>query len=340
MKIASNKRESENFWVVYADLMAGLLFVFIVLVGGIIVKYVFTQASLKQTEQEYALTSALLADETRQKNELDALNKMFEKKLGEIELRASDLKKANSLYIIQLEELQKVADKLRDENLNLGEYLRDLEAQNAAKDANISDSEAKIAYLLETITDKDRDIARVMADLNITKNMVDNLSGVQVRIVSAIKDALGSDVRVDPKSGALSLSSSVLFEKGSAELLESGKPALQSALEKYFAVLMRPEIRESLDMILIEGHTDSDGGYLYNLKLSQERAYAVMEFINSFSDDAGLKALLNASGRSYTDPVMRGGAEDKDASRRIEIKFMISNKKAIDEISRFLEHGQ
>ena len=30
--------------------------------------------------------------------------------------------------------------------------------------------------------------------------------------------------------------------------------------------------------ILIEGHTDTDGDYLFNLELSQKRAYSVAEF--------------------------------------------------------------
>jgi len=34
----TNNEEKETFWIAYADLMAGLLFVFVLLVGGIIVK--------------------------------------------------------------------------------------------------------------------------------------------------------------------------------------------------------------------------------------------------------------------------------------------------------------
>ena len=34
---------------------------------------------------------------------------------------------------------------------------------------------------------------------------------------------------------------------------------------------------------------------------------------------------------------MRRGVEDKDASRRIEIKFTLSNKEAMEEIRKFLQ---
>ncbi|MFR4829840.1 MAG: hypothetical protein ACLUBN_00905, partial [Campylobacter upsaliensis] len=42
-----NNKEEGNFWIAYADLMAGLLFIFILLIGAIVVKYVLTQSDLK-----------------------------------------------------------------------------------------------------------------------------------------------------------------------------------------------------------------------------------------------------------------------------------------------------
>lgn len=95
---------------------------------------------------------------------------------------------------------------------------------------------------------------------------------------------------------------------------------------------------KNLDQIIIEGHTDSDGDYLYNLALSQNRAFAVMDFINSWNKDERLKNYLIASGKSFMNPVLRDGVEDKDASRRIEIKFTLSNKDAIEQIQKFLNY--
>ena len=75
-----------------------------------------------------------------------------------------------------------------------------------------------------------------------------------------------------------------------------------------------------------------------NLALSQNRAFAVMDFINSWNKDDRLKKYIIASGKSFMSPVLRDGVEDKDASRRIEIKFTLSNKEAINEIQKFLEY--
>jgi len=46
-----NKNNNTNFWISYADLMAGLLFVFILLIGAIIVKYSLLQSESKLLEE-------------------------------------------------------------------------------------------------------------------------------------------------------------------------------------------------------------------------------------------------------------------------------------------------
>jgi chemotaxis protein MotB len=53
-----------------------------------------------------------------------------------------------------------------------------------------------------------------------------------------------------------------------------------------------------------------------------------------------LKKYLVASGRAYLDSIQRGGAEEKEASRRIEIKFQLKNQDAMHEIERILDDGK
>ncbi|ASC93312.1 hypothetical protein [Sulfurospirillum diekertiae] len=47
MRYNRSQSSDQNFWVSYADLMAGLLFVFILLIGAIVVKYIYVQTDLK-----------------------------------------------------------------------------------------------------------------------------------------------------------------------------------------------------------------------------------------------------------------------------------------------------
>lgn len=331
----TNNEEKETFWIAYADLMAGLLFVFVLLVGGIIVKYFLTQSNLQEKESQISSALASLQSQEKKSAELEALNKIFSDQLEKLNIENTDLRKQNSIYFIQIEDLTEMAEKLKKENSDINSLL-----QKARDDANatISQNELKIAFLLDQLTKKENDFNKILQDLNVTKNRIRNLTGMKVKIIADLKEKLGGKIRIDNESGAMTLSSSILFDKGSSELKEDAKETLRSTLRSYFAALLNnDEIRENLDQIIIEGHTDSDGGYLYNLELSQNRAFAVMDFINSWNKDERLQKYLIASGRSYTQPVMRRGVEDKDASRRIEIKFTLSNKEAMEEIRKFLQ---
>lgn len=338
--------EESSFWVVYADLMAGLLFVFVLLVGGIIVKYFLTQTSLESTEsaleqQKKDFASAILSLQNEEKKtaELEALNKIFNERLEELNIENVDLRKQNSIYFIQIEDLTEMAEKLKKENFDMNEILRNLEAQKNEANATITQNELKIAFLLDQLSQKESDFNQILRDLNVTKNRIRNLTGMKVKVIADIKEKLSDKISIDEESGAIKLSSQVLFDKGEAVLKDEIKNELETTLKSYFETLLNnDEIRANLDQIIIEGHTDSDGEYLYNLKLSQNRALEVMNFINSWNTDERLRKYLIASGRSFMSPVLTGGVEDKDASRRIEIKFTLSNKEAMEEIRKFLEY--
>ena len=55
-------------------------------------------------------------------------------------------------------------------------------------------------------------------------------------------------------------------------------------------------------------------------------------------EEENIKPLMIASGRSYLDPIYdKDGKENKDASRRIEIKFSLKNQNAMKEIEKILD---
>ena len=49
-------------------------------------------------------------------------------------------------------------------------------------------------------------------------------------------------------------------------------------LPKYCSVLLRDDYREYVSEIIIEGHTDTNGSYIYNLELSQQRTFSVAKY--------------------------------------------------------------
>jgi chemotaxis protein MotB len=138
-----------------------------------------------------------------------------------------------------------------------------------------------------------------------------------------------------------------LFNVGSSKLKKGGKKEVRDFIIRYLGILFSEKYIEYVDKIVVQGHTDSKGtkhntelqNYLYNLRLSQARAYSVVEYIHqrvNVSKDKKLneryknilRKKLSASGRSYIDVLKdKEGQELAGLSRRVEFKFHLPMEK-------------
>ncbi|MGH1600046.1 OmpA family protein [Campylobacter majalis] len=363
MKI-NNKQNLQVFWISYANLMAGLLFVFILILGGVIAKYVLTQDVIVNKQQSVIRALDSLRDEKGNELSDERLIKVLKDEIVKLSFKNSELQNKNSTYITMLNDLENKTSELaktrnkqsstisdiNDKNELLQNKIDELSAKisalNAKNNALSLDSEKfkdensknleKITFLLDEINAKQTKFDTLLSDINSTKIYVKQISGLHEKIINSLRQVFGDEI--DLKTGVLTLRSADFFDKNKTELKGESKDKLKEILTKYFGVLLSDEeISKNIEQIMIEGFTDSDGSYGYNLELSQRRAYEIMRFINSYSDDGRLDRLLVSSGRSYNNLVLKDGAEDKDASRRIEIKFFITNKKALEQVAKILE---
>ena len=71
---------------------------------------------------------------------------------------------------------------------------------------------------------------------------------------------------------------SMLFDNNEAVLKPQFKEILNDFYPRYIAILNKPEYRDNIEEIRIEGHTSSDGSYFHNMELSQDRTRAVLEY--------------------------------------------------------------
>jgi len=413
-----DKKQSneENFWISYADLMAGLLFVFILVIGAIIIKYLYAQTDLKaiKTDLQEQKNALNLSEEEllNKKKKLTSVNSQL-KKIQEEKVRLSfDLAKSQNMFNetkellekekdlakklgtqldeknknleLSIEQIEKITailedkensikllnqnledekntilEKTKEINLNLEEMAKlkallfDYELQ--VKEQNVRNTEllVKLENHENMISLKDEELLmlenkiliqsklhqKLVEEFDITKVKIKHLTGIKITVISKLREKLGKSINIDEKSGAITFSSNNLFDQGKYTLKEESKKELSLVLKKYLQALLDDEnIRKYIHSITIEGHTNSDGSYLDNLALSQQRALEVMQFLytSQIADKALLEKYVNASGRSYSDIVYKDGVEDKDNSRRIEIKFRIKNEVAIKELQNFL----
>ena len=108
------------------------------------------------------------------------------------------------------------------------------------------------------------------------------------------------NVDIDAKTGALTLDAErCMFAYDEAELTEEGKAALRSVLPIYCKVLLEESHRPYLAEIIIDGYTDTDGDYSYNLELSQRRSLAVAQYLleiqQEFLDESEIASLQDYS---------------------------------------------
>lgn len=212
------------------------------------------------------------------------------------------------------------------------------------KERIIEEQQEKFAEKQSELEEKERIIENQQTEIN-------QIVGVRGELIEALRSEFsGNDlsVKIDSQSGAITFDSELLFGFDDDQLQEQGKAFLDQFLPKYFSVLLGDDFSPYVAEIIIEGHTDTDGKYMYNLQLSQDRAFAVASYclenkhkILSNEQLKKLRILLTANGRSFSSPVYKkDGSVDMDASRRVEIKFRLKDEEMMSEIAEMLEESK
>jgi chemotaxis protein MotB len=174
---------------------------------------------------------------------------------------------------------------------------------------------------------------------------IEEVVSVKSEIIKALTEAFSeSDVSIDidQQTGAIRFPGSVLYEYDSAGLSPAGKSFLNQFVPKYLDILLQDRFKDQISSIIIEGHTDNNGAYLYNMKLSQERAYSVLDYIYNqempnFHVRELSKDYVTANGRGFTSPLEdQNGNYSAELSRRVEFLFRLKDDEAIEAIDKLV----
>ena len=307
------KKKSENngfnVWRSYSDMMAGVLLLFVLIMCVTLFQ---AQKSYNESLQERDEKIALQEEYTQEL--LDKQNAL-DKKDETLQNQDAQLKTQDEKLAEQEQQLAALAAKLKEQESTLN-------AQQSALDektAQLKDQQAQI----------------------------DQIIGVKADVIEALKNEFSKNninVDIDAQTGALTLEASVMFDYDQAELTDAGKQALEQILPIYCKVLLQDGYMKYLAEIIIDGYTDTDGDYSYNLQLSQQRSLAVAQYLldiqGNFLDatqSQNLEKYLTVNGHSMANPVLdANGNVDKDASRRVEVKFRLKDEEMIDELNQLL----
>jgi chemotaxis protein MotB len=197
-----------------------------------------------------------------------------------------------------------------------------------------------LLILITLMFTKQEELQGKEKEIQEQEEMIDALIGYERGVIEELSKAFqeqGVKVEIDQESGAIKFDSDLLFDYDRAELKPEFKQQLKQIIPVYASVLLNEENSSAIESILIEGHTDSDGTYMYNLELSQDRAFSIVSYI--LSDEFGdfpnkelLRNKISAIGRSESMPILVEGKEDKDKSRRVELKFRLAMNEEMEKV--------
>ncbi len=302
-----------NVWRSYSDMMAGVLLLFVLLMC----------VTLFQAQKSY--------DESlKERDEKIALQEEY---TLEILAQQSALEEKEGQIKNQDEKLKSQDEKLEEQKLLLAELAAKLKDQEATLSAQQTSLDEKTAQLADQ------------------QKQIDKIIGVKAEVVESLRKEFSKNdvnVDIDAQTGALTLDANVMFDYDEAELTEEGKAALRQVLPIYCKVLLEKEHLPYLAEIIIDGYTDTDGDYSYNLELSQQRSLAVAQYLleiqGEFLDAEESKSLenyLTVNGHSMANPILdEQGNVDKDASRRVEVKFRLKDEEMINQLNEIMTQSE
>ena len=363
----SKRRESNNFnvWRSYSDMMAGLLMLFV-----LIMCVTLFQAQ-KNYDEKIAEQEERMAMQAQYTNELDqqkltgeqqeallkSQNELLASQKTKLEEQAAKLSEQQTTLKEQEEKLTAQQTSLKEQETKLTQQQTTLEEQEkklSEQQATLKTQESQIAEQKAALEDQEGKLAEQQsaleeqtAKVKEKQAQLDKIIGVKADVIEALRNEFTNhniNVDIDSQTGALLLDSNVMFEFDDTTLLKEGEEVLQQVLPIYCEVLLGEEYRDNVAEIIIDGYTDTNGTYDYNLELSQKRSLAVAQYLLSiddqFLDEQQMQMLqekLTVNGHSMSNPILNeDGTVNMEASRRVEVKFRLKDEDMISEMSKIV----
>ena len=225
-----------------------------------------------------------------------------------------------------------------------GSKLRTLAAEIEAGQAQLRSSQARVEEQQAVITDSNRELTDVRSRLQgIAVLRLDVLQKVKQSIDTQLK-AAGTNAATAARiaeNGNIVIDESLVFESNSHTIKPAGKPFLSMLANAFANVLEDPNVRQNIDVILVQGHTDTRGTVTYNRELSAKRANVVLDYM--FDSNKALAesygSYFASSAYSEFRPVNPGTTEAAyQQNRRIEISVVLKDAGTREVIDQYMQN--
>lgn len=171
---------------------------------------------------------------------------------------------------------------------------------------------------------KKYDQTKTQLYIDLEKEFKDDLN-----IWNAVIDSTNLSIRFQEPS--------TLFAYGKADLQDKFKDILNDFFPRYLNLISSKQYTDNIEEIRIEGHTDSNGSYEYNMELSQNRTRSVLSYCLLMvqpEKKEWTKSRITANGLSSSHLIFNAnGTENQELSRRVEFRIRTNAEQQLEEIA-------
>ncbi len=202
-------------------------------------------------------------------------------------------------------------------------------------------SRQRVDEQAEVITKSNQELSEVRAKVQgIGLVRLSVLEKVQHSLEGELGGERGSAARV-ADNGNIVLDENLLFDYKSTTIKHAGQAFLRRLAKAFASVLADPAVRENIDVIVVQGHTDTRGSAAYNRELSAARANTVLDFMFEAEHALGERygRYFAASAYSEFRPITTEENEEAQRrNRRIELSVVLRDSRVKDVIDSYFEH--
>jgi outer membrane protein OmpA-like peptidoglycan-associated protein len=257
-----------------------------------------TRAELAERERQQAeqlLAAANATGSARLRHDLDRARA----ELAEAQRLRAEAEQRQSQLLQQQEEAAR-----HEEELARQREVDQARQEEEARAARLAEAESRLRQLNAQLEQERQ--ARLEAEQRADQARAD--AQAQAQLAEQLRNIRQVQVKEEPRGLVLTLSGSVLFRSGSADLLAVARRRLDEVAEA---------LKTAQNPLVIEGHTDSQGPEELNEELSHRRAEVVRDYLVERGVDG---ERIRITGQGESRPIASNkSAEGRANNRRVEI---------------------
>lgn len=308
--------ESSSFWIAYANLILGLFFIFVMVIGLVVAKYYMSQNDLNIIKDK-------LAKEEEAVVYLNTNLAQKEQIINEFTTRINSLKTADWIAFKNAFEYYKKNMNFSIDKIN--ENVGIITSKDSSFSNTISKKDEQILNLTQIAAQKDFEKNEAAKDTQAIKSNLNELKNAQNTLNLKLKDKF--DKIIDQR-GVKFIYKNQIFPNNAHNINDAARFDLRRVLIDYFDLLLS---FENLEQIYIFVYSDTNQNDLKSIELANKRVLEISKFINSFYTDTRITKYLSVIPKS---------TNNNPNLVQMELGFDIGYKKIFDDISTILEQKQ